>query len=340
MKVGQRPTNKGQRISDQINNGKELMVISKINWKVYCIGITTCFSFYTQICFSQTIQTITDKKDILIGEQIRLKIKAVFPSGSYQLNKWLTLPDSIPHFDIVETGKLDTIAYKDSSNTFEQTIVLTGFDSGKWVFPSLAVELSNGAGQAVQKLQTDSFIVNVSYSPPDSTNQLRDIKPIIKVSVTDYTWYYIAGGIVLLLLIILLLYRYFKKNRKLKPAGPISRLSPYDEAMGEIKKLAQYDLQNAEAAKIYHTKLSDIFKRYLGRKQNKNLANSTTSDLLINMANSNFIQENISTLATALRSNDAVKFAKYIPMAAESVDCLQKIKETINLIEHITQNPK
>ncbi|MEP7255382.1 MAG: hypothetical protein ABI666_06375 [Ferruginibacter sp.] len=316
------------------------MAKRKKNWSVLCVGITACFSFYTQICFSQTIQTITDKKDILIGEQIQLKIKTVFPIGQLNLSKWVTLPDSISHFDIVETGKVDTIAYKDNSNSFEQTITLTSFDSGRWVFPSLPVELADATGKPVQELMTDSFIVNVSYSPPDSTNQLRDIKPIIKVSITDYTWYYIAGGIVLLLLITLILYRYFKKNKKLKPAGPISKLSPYDEAMGEINKLAQYDLQNAEAIKIYHTKLSDIFKRYLGRKQNKNLANSTTSDLLINMANSKFIPENISTLAMALRSNDAVKFAKYIPMALESEDCKLKIKETINLIEQQIYPPK
>jgi len=126
----------------------------------------------------------------------------------------------------------------------------------------------NTADQPAQNLQTDSFAVNISYSPPDSTNQLRDIKPIIPVSVTDYTWYYIIGGIVLLLLVIVLLYRYFKKNRKLKPEGPVSKLSPYEEAMQELKGLANFDLQNAEEVKRYHTKLADIFKRYLGRKQN------------------------------------------------------------------------
>jgi hypothetical protein len=316
------------------------MVIRKINWRVLCIGITTCFSFCIHICFSQTIQTITDKRDILIGEQVQLKIKAIFPPGGYFLNKWITIPDSIPHFDIVDAGKVDTITYKDNSKAFEQTIILTSFDSGRWVFPSLPVEFSNATGQPARNLQTDSFAVNISYSPPDSTNQLRDIKPIIPVSVIDHTWYYIIGGIVLLLLVVVLLYRYFKKNRKLKPQGPVSRLSPYEEAMQELDSLANVNLQNVEEVKRYHTKLADIFKNYLGRKQNRNLLNKTTGDLLIRMTENNMPQENISILATALRCNDAVKFAKYIPLAAESEDSLKKIKETINLIEHITQNSK
>ena len=119
-----------------------------------------------------------------------------------------------------------------------------------------------------------------------------------------------------------------------------SKLSPYEEAMQALEKLAGYDLQKTGELKLYHTKLSDVFKRYLGRKQNKDLANRTTGDLLIKMAENSFQQENISTLATALRCNDAVKFAKYIPASFESGDCLAKIKETINLIEQQTTNLK
>jgi hypothetical protein len=50
--------------------------------------------------------------------------------------------------------------------------------------------------------------------------------------------------------------------------------------------------------------------------------------------------EDISKLATALRCTDAVKFAKYLPQADESNDCLQKIKETIILTERQTTNNK
>ena len=307
---------------------------------VLCIGITTCFSFCTAICFSQTIQTITDKKDILIGEQVQLKIKAVLPANGNRLNKWISIPDSIPHFDIIETHKVDTITNKDDSRVLEQTILFTSFDSGKWVFPSLPVELSNAQGKTGNDLQTDSIIINVSYSSPDSTNELRDIKPIIKVSVTDYTWYYIIAGIGLLLLLIVLLYGYWKKKKRSVPAAPISKLDPYDEAMREIKKLAQYDLQNGEEVKMVHTQLSIIFKRYLGLKQGKDLLNRTTGDLLIRMTEHNMAADHVSNLATALRCSDAVKFAKYLPAPTESEDCIMKIKTIIHLIEQQTLNPK
>lgn len=302
--------------------------------KILSIGITACFSLLAATCFCQPVQTITDRNDILIGEQIKLKIKATLPATFNGAMQWIVLPDSIPHFEIVDAGKVDTVSYKDNSKAIEQTIIVTSFDSGKWVFPALPFSLSQSPAQ------TDSFIVNVSYSPTDSTNQLRDIKPIIQVSVTDYTWYYIIGAAVLLLLIIFLLYRYFKKNKKEKPVITRSKLSAYEEAMAEMSKLDQFDLGDAAGIKMYHSRLGDIFKQYLGRKQQKNLLTKTTGDLLIRMAESGMSPGDVSNLATALRCTDAVKFAKYLPETAESGDCRQKIKSAIDLIEHQTTNLK
>lgn len=314
------------------------MTKRKIYLNLMYAGLTICFSFCVQFIFCQTPQTITDKKDILIGEQIKLTIKIHIEPAEIQLNvnslnRWLVMPDSIPHFDIVDTGKPDTTNFKDNSKTIEQTITITSFDSGRWVFPGLPVEFAKATGQPPQTVQTDSFYVNVSYAAADSTNELRDIKPIITISITDYFWYYIIGGGLLLLLLIYLLYRYFKKRKQSAPATALSKLSPFDEAMEELKKLAQLNLQDAGEIRLYHIKLAAIFKNYLGRKQSKNLLNKTTGDLLINMKEMNLPAEAVSNLATALRCTDAVKFAKYLPLSNESDDSLQKIKETINLIE-------
>jgi len=314
------------------------MLKEKINRILIAGGLTACLSFFMQCAFCQTVQTITDRKDILIGEQIKLTLKAPLQNNANRLIKWLAIPDSIPHFDIVETGKPDTINFKDDSKAIEQTIIFTSFDSGRWAFPALPVEFAGAAGQGPQIVNTDSFVVNVSYAPADSTNQLRDIKPIIKVSVFDFFWLYIAGGILLLLLIIFLLYRYFKKKKKDAPATSVSKLSPFDEAMAELKNLRQFNLQDAADIKSYHIKLAGIFKNYLGRKQGKNLFNKTAGELLINMKEVNLPADNISELATALRCTDAVKFAKYLPLSTESEDCKQKIKETIALTEQQTTN--
>ena len=299
-------------------------------------GLTVCFTFCVQFIFCQTLQTITDRKDILIGEQIKVTLKSQMDG----LTKWIVLPDSVPHFEIVEASTPDTVTFKDDSKTIEQTIIITSFDSGRWTFPALPVEFLGAGGQSSQIVNSDSFFVNVSYSSADSTNQLRDIKPIIKVSFFDFFWIYVVGGVLVLLLIIFLFYWYFKKKRKDAPVTAASKLSPFDEAMAELKNLSQFNLNDAAEIKQYHIKLADIFKNYIGRKQGKNLFNKTAGDLLANMKEISLSAENVSELATALRCTDAVKFAKYLPLPDQSEDALQKIKETITLTEQQTTNHK
>lgn len=307
-------------------------------WNVLRTGLTACLVLCVQFGFGQTLQTITDKRDILIGEQVELKVKASFDPALYRVRQWISVPDSIPHFDIVERLGIDTISNSDNTRTLEQKIILTSFDSGRWSFPALLLNFDPLKDDTTYNKLTDSFYVNVSYAPADSTNQLRDIKPIIKVSAFSFFWLYVAAAVLLLLLIALLLYFYFKKKKQQTPATVASKLSPYDEAMKALESIAGLNLQDAADIKIFHVKLAEIFKTYLGRKQSRNLFNKTTGELLIQVKETNAPAETISQLATVLRCTDAVKFAKYLPAAGESEDALQKIKETIELTERKTDN--
>jgi len=301
-------------------------------FRIFLLPVVYCLLPFAAFSQPPSLQTLVDKNEILIGQQLKLKIKAIYPPGSFAFCR-IMIPDSIPHFDVLEKGVADTVNYKDNSKAIEQTILVTSFDSGKWTIPAFPVSFGQAADDTSTRLYTDSVSVDVSYAPADSSNQPRDIKPIIQVHITDYTWYFIGGGILLLLLAAFLVWRYIK-NRKKKPEELVlSQLSPFDEAMQELKKLEQLDLHNAAEIKIYHTRLTGILKRYLGRRQNRNLDNRTTGDILVGMAGTGFSSGNISELATALRCSDAVKFAKYLPGSIESAECLEKIKDTINLAE-------
>ena len=316
------------------------MELIKINIRRCCVLlIANCLLPIASFSQSPSVQTTADKNSILIGEQVKVTVKANFSPGLYNIH-WLALPDSIPHFDVVDLGKADTIDYKDNSKAIVQTITFTSFDSGKWTIPAFPINFDPLVDDTTLNLTTDAVPVNVMYSPADSTNQLRDIKPIMDVDIADYTWYYVAGGILLLCIIGYLVWRYLRKKKQEPAAVFVSKLSPYDEAMQELKKLEQYNLQDAAEIKAYHSALSEIFKRYLGRIENRDLANRTTGDLLIQVGEQGLSKENISALATALRYSDAVKFAKYLPTMIESAEGRGNIKETINIIEQKTSNTK
>jgi hypothetical protein len=308
------------------------MVKRKINRGVLIVVTLICFSFCTQNIPAQTpaVKTILEKRDILIGEQLQYKVSATFPTGIYKVN-WFTVPDSVAHFELVEKSKIDT-SIENNITSLEQTVTFTSFDSGTWKTPAFPINFDPIKDDTTLNLFTDSIPVNVGYAPADSSNELRDIKPIMDVTVKNYLWYYIGGGVLLLILLSIIAWKLLKNRKKEPELVFSSKLSPYDEAMQQLEKLKQLSLQKPEELKQFHTMLSDIFKWYISRRQRINIMNKTTGDVLVHLTDNNLPKETIADTANALRCGDAVKFAKYTPAVSESEDCLAKIKATINFI--------
>ncbi len=306
------------------------MTVRTRNIAVWC-QLILMYCVLTTVSFSQTVQATIDKSKILIGEQIHCTVKASFNKDAYRIF-WFTLPDSIPHFEVVQAEKIDSV-FKNGNSTLTQTITYTSFDSGKWVLPSLVIEAKDIHSDSVITLKTDSFAVDVTYAPADSTAQLRDIKPIMGVTITDYFIYYIIGGALLLVLLAWLLWRYYIRKKE-KPATHFNAgLTPYEQAMHALEKLKTNTLNSEAAIKHYHVSLAEIFKKYYSRKMSVNIMSSTTDDVLIELSRKNIVKEDLSEAAKALRCGDAVKFAKYMPSISETENCREIIAGLINKLE-------
>jgi hypothetical protein len=281
-------------------------------------------------CFGQTVQTFINKNEILIGEQIQYKVKATYLNSKYNI-KWFAVPDTIAHFEVVAKSNIDSSIENDKI-TLTQTITYTSFDSGKWALPSLLIEAKALNKDSTIILKTDSFDINITYAAADSTNQLRDIKPIIEVSVADYFWYYVAGVTLLLLLLVWIIWRYVKKRKK-NPQEIVNNLSAYDEAMEALKVLSANNLTDNAELKNYHSRLAEIFKRYFSRMAGKNVLNYTTGDILVQLSLAGVGKDEISDAAIALRCGDAVKFAKFKASIGESENCKTIITAIIEKLD-------
>ncbi len=274
---------------------------------------------------SQAVKTYIDRNRILIGEHIRFEIKVNLAAANYRVD--FGIPDSIPHFDIINEEKYDTTD-ADGVYTMRQTILFTSFDSGIWKFPSFPVTVS-APGQTSKTFYSDSVLIQVNYSPADSTNALRDIKPVMEVFVVDSNWLYYAAAALALLVIIFLIYRYFKNRKKKEPPVFNTKLSAFDEAIKALNELAQ----SGKEPKVFYSSMSDIFKRYYSRKTNRNLMPDTTGDLLVRLQSQNIASNAVSSAAEVLRFGDAVKFAKYQPTENENIQAIALMKQVIELIE-------
>lgn len=304
------------------------IVKRKIAW-----ALIFCFGSLMQTFAQPSIKTSIDKNRILIGEQLQLKVVATLPPQDFFI-KWIEIPDSLQHFDLVEKSKIDSTFSNQKLTGLSQTITFTSFDSGKWTIPSFNVDFNPSNGDSAYNLYTDTFPVTVSYQA-DSTNILRDIKAIREVKDETPLWYWlaIAGGVLLLAAIIIWLYYYFKKKKMAKPVRPA--VSAYQFALMEMDKLKQLNLSDSILIKKYHTRLSEILKGYLSSVQGPHFASSTTGEVLILLNQKSVDKTSMANIAEALLRSDAAKFAKYIPSAEESESSWKTIKQAIDFIEQL-----
>lgn len=280
--------------------------------------------------FAQKLSTSVDRKDILIGEPIQYHINFTFPSSDYQV--LFNIPDSIPHFYLVNKSKSDSVEM--GNYLVRQKIILTSFDSGKWSIPSFPVRLQKGT--SVYSLNTDPVLINVRYSPEDTTG-LYDIKPPITVFVVENSWLIIAASILTLLVLVYLIWQYINRRKKREKPLFDSPKSAYREALAALEELEKKFDGDPCMVKSYHAGLSDILKRYVSRMQQTNMMTRTTGDLLMEFKENKFHAETLTVLAAVLRQNDAVKFAKYIPPVQESKNALQQLKKLVGSLQQFYQ---
>lgn len=307
--------------------------------KVLLTVVLSCLTFLLPYAQRPVVNTTVDKNNILIGEQFKIKVQTNF-SGDDFFIKWINMPDSLLHFELVEKSKIDSTFTNEHLSGIAQTFTFTSFDSGKWSFPAFTVNFDPLKSDTTVSILTDSLPITVSFSITDTTSALKDIKTIRGVEVMNPLWYWIAGIVLLLLFVFagFLWYRRWKKNKKTGSAT--AKLSPYEEAMQELEYLKKYDLSMPKEVQQYHIKLIDTLRHYLSKKENKEYKNKTTGDILLAISN-NYRGKEISTkAAAALRFSDAVKYAKYLPLVSDSKENQQIIKEAIDLIESVTTNTK
>ncbi len=295
--------------------------------------VVCLFSVQCIIAQLPTVKTSVDKKNILIGEQFQYKVETSMPDNSFRLT-WFSLPDSFGNFVVVSKNKIDsTVA--NGNLLFSQELTLTSFDSGNRIIPPLTLTAEPLDADSSYSLSTDTIPINVSFSPLDSAKTFHDIKNIIDVKkeLPWWIWLLLGIGILVIIFLIIFLVKVFRKKEK-----PIdlfdAKLSPFDEAMQTLNDLEKEQLLQKNEVKGYHTRLSEIFKRYITRKTNIYKLHLTSDEMLMELNEYGLKKDVLSAFANCLRMNSAVKFAKYIPPHIESEESLIQTKEMIKQINN------
>lgn len=272
------------------------------------------------------VKASIDRDKILVGDSIVLTLDVRAPLGEDVT--WFNL-DTLPHFEFLDKGKIDTIEGVDGKKWLQQ-LVITSYDSGYWQIPILSMKVAG------KTYYSDSLGVEVTFANADLTQDYKDIKEIEDVPNTETNyipWIIGAVTLVAIAIIILLLYR---KKKVIPVAAPVVvKQTPFEEAMQALETLRQKDLPNKGAVKEYYTGLNDILRVFVQRKLNIASREKTNEELISALRKQQMQEEHFRALSDALRMADFVKFARYEPGIADNEKNFTIIETAIKTLNNI-----
>lgn len=289
--------------------------------QIFLTLICICFA---GVSFSQStirLGASADKHNIVLGEQFVLTLKVDQPANApisfFEI-------DSIPHFEILSAGPVDTTLTQNGISITQQ-LQLTSFDSGSRVIPSFNLPRN-------RRMVTPAIPIEVGYSKPfDPKAEYHGIKDILGAEVkreSSGNWWYLLGAG--LLLALSLVYIFYKK--KTIPEPVVIHKNAFELAMKDLEAL-----NVDEHPKVFFTKLGNIFREYLEKRKGIYSMQKTTDDLVVQLKDIHMQGDDFARISQTLRLSDYVKFAKYPASQQEMTDSLQVIKSGIQDIEKTSE---
>jgi len=267
-------------------------------------------SFGVSNSFAQTFSAQVDREKIMIGEKILLTIKVedVKPNA---ISQWVSFPDTINHFEVVERGKIDTIKV-DGIINYQQVINITSFDSGRWEIPSINLQFGSSV------LSSKPITIDVLSVDVSQLKDYHDIKEIVEVKDEKSKLIIIILIIITLIALAIVVWILRKKRTAItQTIEPTDNRLPLDWALSELNKLQQEDLPSQGLVKQFYQRMTDISRQYFYRQLKHSAIHQTTDEWMFSLQELPVDTNIKTTFFQFIRLADTVKFAKYLPPLQE-----------------------
>jgi hypothetical protein len=150
----------------------------------------------------------------------------------------------------------------------------------------------------------------ISLVESDSAD-IRDLKPQQRAGKPSLLWLWIILSLIAAGTAVYLALMWWRKTRKGPPPPPPK--PPYDEAVEALAALEAQQYLQKGMIREHVFALSDIFKRYIGRRFETNAEEYTTEEMLAWVASASLETAQRRKLEWFFTETDPVKFAKHIP---------------------------
>lgn len=263
-----------------------------------------------------------DSTHILIGDYLNVHLTVKAPAST-QVVFPTVLPNQLDSIELIGVSKIDTLA-ENNWNTYNQTITVTAFDSGSYVFPAISVFSTDSQCLGT----TNPLPFEVTTLPVDTTLAIKDINQPVRVPLTFkevLPVILIILGIILLIALIVYMIMRFAKNRKPKEVKVISKpkVKPHITALAQLEELRRKKLWEVGNVKEYYSELTDIIRTYMEGRWDIYAMEMVTEEIMGELHRINLSPEVCAMMKQILETADLVKFAKWQPLPNDHDLCFK-----------------
>jgi|WetSurSiteA1Bulk_404760.scaffolds.fasta_scaffold00012_13 hypothetical protein len=288
-------------------------------WVVAVLLVSVSTLAYAQ---EVTVRAELDTNRALIGDQLTLFLSVVKPPD-LKID-FPALKDTISRkVEIISDSYSDTTYISKSRIAFGRTLVLTVFDTGFFVIPSL--DFVTHQGLSTDTLHTSALHFEILSVKTDST--LHGIKSNMKAPLSMKEVLYYARRyypfIILFVALVALMFYVVRKIRRKRGQGEATAKEipaelPEIVALRELERLKDEKPWLHGKVKHYHIQVSETLRRYIEGRYNIMALEQTTDEILIALKSPVCKTADHSMLSGILKLADLVKFAKVIPEENEN----------------------
>jgi len=277
-----------------------------------------------------------DTNVMLIGDQVKLTLKIKGESGKHVVFPYFC-DTCISGFEILERSNIDT-ANVDGKVELIQSLTLTTFDEGNYVFPSIPFYSSD----SVLLAQTQEIYLQVNTMEVDTLLPIKDIKDPLSVPITWKEILFYGGislGVAVALAGFILLIIYL--TRKKTPIQLIKekpRIPAHILALEALNNLWQKKLCAAGRTKEHYSELSDIVRTYIENRWEVSAMEMVSSEIIHALGDCEIPLAQMKKLESMLYMADMVKFAKAHPLPDENSLHHQNMVEFVETTKQLTVN--
>jgi hypothetical protein len=271
-----------------------------------------------------SVHATADKKEVQVGEALTLTLTVTHPVGG----DFVRPPAAaFEPFEVIgqtneEVSPVEShVLYRLAAYRLPADLEI----------PALSLSYRTEGGELAE-LETESIPVKLVTSLTPDVTDIHDIKDPVALEVPrdprPLLWLLAA------LVAVLVAYLIYRKLRKRPEEASLvlePPLPPADvEADAALKRLAERDLPAKGELVLFYAELSEIVRRYAGRRFGIRYLERTTDEILGDLRRKRIAGSPETSLRSILEASDLVKFAKSTPAQAEADACFGDAKTFVD----------